>query len=126
MVIDVFTEIVLKTYDLVDEIKSSKVYVDLINLNKEIELKYEELLNEYHRKFEKFEEAFNIGPYYPNYKEILKEYQSIKTKLYYKEEVRNYFKLEEELNKYLEDLMSNIFNNISTHILKKEIVCSVK
>lgn len=126
MVIDVFTEIVLKTYDLVDEIKSSKVYVDLINLNKEIELKYEELLNEYHRKFKKFEEAFNIGAYYPNYKEILKEYQSIKTKLYYKEEVRNYFKLEEELNEYLENLMSDIFNNISNHILKKEIVCSVK
>ncbi len=126
VVVKLYTEIILKTYDLVDEIKSNNVFTSLKNLNKEIEVKYSDLLNEYHKKFKVFEEAYNIGPYYPNYKNVLKEYQAVKTELFLKEEVKKYFKLEEELNKYLEDLMAEIANYISPHILKKELVCSVK
>lgn len=121
-----YTEIILKTYDLVDEIKSSSVFTSLINLNKEIESKYQELLTEYHKKFKVFEEAYQIGPYYPNYQNVLKEYQAVKTELYLKEEVKRYFKLEEQLNECLEDLMAEIANYISPYILKKELICGVK
>ena len=47
-------------------------------------------------------------------------------KLYLKEEVKDYFKLEERLNKYLEELMTEIADCISPYILKKELGCFVK
>lgn len=121
-----YTEIILKTYDLVDEIRSDSLFTSLSRLNKEIESKYEDLLSDYHKKFKFFEEAFKIGPYYPNYNNILREYREVKTELFLKEEVKSYFKLEEELNKYLGDLMGEIANYISPYILKKGYTCSVK
>ncbi len=121
-----YTEIINKTYDLVDEIKVSETFTELLKLNEIIETKYEALLKEYHKRFKVFEDAFNIGPYYPNYKEILKSYQEIKMELYLKEEVKKYFSLEEKLNNYLENLMEEIANYISPFILKKEYSCSVK
>ena len=126
VVIKVTTEILAKTYDVLDEIKSSALFLDLVELNQLIEFKYEELLKEYHKKFKLFKEAFNIGPYYPDYQKILKDYQKVKMKLYLKEEVKDYFKLEERLNKYLEELMTEIADCISPYILKKELGCFVK
>ncbi|MFA5719510.1 MAG: YlbF family regulator [Acholeplasmataceae bacterium] len=114
-----YTKIIGLTYDLLDEMKTSDEYKELVFLNTFIKTKYKQELKHYHHWFKKFDEVFQIGPYHPDYKETTKNYQQAKKTLFETEEVKKYFLLESHLN----DKLSSLSKALNALIPKEEISC---
>lgn len=120
-------EILKQTYRLVDYLKETPEYIALYELNEQIQIKYGNEIKIFQETFEKFEQALKIGKdYYPNFKEVANKYQQAKTVLYEKDEVRKYFNLENELNKKLEIVSSELLKAVSNYSDVKGAFCKWK
>lgn len=120
-----YTEILIKTYDLADELKESKLYQEIIRLDNLIKEKYQEELKAYKEAFNKFDECFSTGgKYHPDFKDVSKTYQATKEILFSKEEVKAYFLNESKLNEILKEIVIEIRNNVSNYEDLKGGVCS--
>lgn len=111
-----YTEILNKAYDLADEIKQSHEYKEMLRLNEVIKSEYKEILKNYHKTFEKFDEVLILGgKYHPDFKKVSKAYQEAKIELYEKEEVKTYFKYERKINELLKEISDEIFSSVSKY-----------
>lgn len=110
------TNILMLSYDYIDEIKASKDYQRLIWLNKNIEQLYREEIKKFKAKEIEYNDVIAIGTYHPDFKKVSKEFAEIKKNLYEKPEVKEYFtldkKIELEINNFLNKIVSNISKNI--------------
>ena len=107
-------EIIEKTYELVEEIKSKKEYKKLLELHKIIETDQhiKELITIFQKYNDKYNEVSKYGKYHPDLKKVSKEFAQAKENLYSNEIVKEY--------KTLENLIQKEFNNIS-----KELATSI-
>ena len=106
-----YMEIITLTYQWLDELKASKDYQKMVELNNLIKTKYKKELKEYHTTFKQFEAVFKYGTYHPDFKTVSKQYQQAKIALFETEEVKTYFELEKNINETLNKL-SNALNDI--------------
>lgn len=111
-----YTKIINKAYDLADELKETDIYREMKRLDELIKTKYEKELKEYQKAFLKFDEVFNTGGvYHPDFKEVSALFSKIKTTLYNKEEVKEYFKKEQMMNEILKEIADEISFSVSNY-----------
>lgn len=93
----------------IDTIKDNKVYQDLIKTYKLIKDKYYYLLSEFIIAKDNFTKA---NKYYPNYEVLKTKYQEAKIKLYEKEEVKEYFFLQHELEDLINTDIKELYEDL--------------
>ncbi|MCK9235748.1 MAG: hypothetical protein WC225_05215 [Acholeplasmataceae bacterium] len=103
------TEIIMKAYDVLEEILQDDKIHQLKVLDKEIESKYHADLKAFEQMKQIYNQVLNEGgAYHPDYAATLKTFSEMKKALYEKEEVARYLqierKLEQELNAFLNDI----------------------
>ncbi len=114
------TKIINKTYDLLDEYRSSKDFVELQRLNEIINTKYSTERALFKKTFKRFDEIFSTGgKYHPDFKEAASDYAKAKKDLYEKEEVQQYFILENRINAELKHFSTTLSNSVSPYFTKK-------
>lgn len=120
-----YTNIITKAYDLADELKQSFMCQEIKRLDKVIKTKYQVELKEYQEAFKKFDDVYSTGgTYHPDFKMVSRDYRLKKEKLFNKQEVKDYFKYENEINDYLRELSDEIFSSVSKYYKIKGGVCS--
>ena len=120
-----YTNIIIKAYDLADELKKSFPYKELKRLDKVIKIKYKKELKEYLETFKIFDDVYSTGgTYHPNFKKASENYRLKKEILFNKKEVKDYFKYESEINEYLKELSNEIFSSVSNYSKIEGGVCS--
>lgn len=107
-----------KVYDLVDEIKSRKEYIRLLELKKIMENDplIVSLITDFNKCKVKFEEVSKYGKHHPDLKKVQLELASIKTKVFTNEIIGEYKKLEKEIQKILDDVSRKIAQSVSPKI----------
>lgn len=111
-------EIIEKTYELVEEIKSQDSYKRILVLKKEIQKSpdIKQLIETFQTLNLKFEEVSKYGKYHPDLKVVQRDFSHAKTKLYTNSVVKEYKKLEKELQKDLNLISTEIAVAISSKI----------
>lgn len=108
------TNILMLSYDYIDEIKASNDYLRLVWLNNNIEKLYQQEVLKFKKMEEKYNEVMEIGVYHPNFKEVSNEFAVVKKNLYEKAEVKEYF----DLDKQIEFKINNLLNKVAEHVSK--------
>lgn len=112
-------EIMLKGYDVLDELVTSPNFIKLKQVNDLINEKYHLLMNKFNQAKDRFEDIRGTGGFYhPDYKDASRELSELKNELYNKEEVILYFELEKEIQKEINLFLIDLANSISPHIAK--------
>lgn len=110
-------DILKKVDELTLEIKAWPEFEELKRLEKQINLKYPNLIKKFKEAELKFEEVSKYKNYHPDFKKVAKEFQKAKIELYEKKEVKAYF----ELSFDVERKIQNIINQIASKITAKNI-----
>ena len=105
-------EIIEKTYELVDEIKSQDSYKKILELKKEIDSNHgiQELVNK------KYGEVSKYDKYHPDLKKVKQDFSNAKIALYTNDVVKEYKELEKELQQELDHLSTEIAVAVSSKI----------
>ncbi len=111
-------EIMIKTYDLIDDIKQSDTYIEYIKLDDYIanNTTIQETITAFQKAKKLYEEAKQYGKHHPDLKKRQRQLAQAKEALYGFEEVVRYKKLETALQKQLDHISRTIANAISVHI----------
>lgn len=111
-------EIIEKTYELVDEIKSQDSYKKILKLKKEIDTNLEiiELVNNFQRLNKKYEEVSKYSKYHPDLKRVQQDFSKAKIALYTNDVVKEYKELEKKLQKNLNHISTEISVAVSAKI----------
>lgn len=122
------TEIMMKTYELVDEIKDSKSYQELLLLKEKLNQDEHviSLVEQYKKSYDKYVEVKKYGKYHPDLKKVQNEYSKNKELLYTHPLVMSYKKYEKEIEKMLNDISREIANAVSKKIKYKNEIGLMK
>ncbi len=129
------TDIVMKAYDVADEIKAQPNFKEMVRLNKLIDRLYPEEIKAFEKAKETYEEVMSTGgSYHPDFKKVTQALSQAKQTLYDKPEVKAYrdieFDFEKEINGFIFELSEKISDNIPSPnafgIVKKGGSCHVK
>ena len=109
--------IINATYDVVDEIKSSKEYQRLVYLSRYINENedIQSLIKAFKKAETKYNDAKKYGKYHPDLKKIKEDLQVAKVNLYTNDIVEELKTLEGNIQKQLD----NVAKSIATSISKK-------
>jgi cell fate (sporulation/competence/biofilm development) regulator YlbF (YheA/YmcA/DUF963 family) len=111
------TDIIIKAYDVLDEILKDPSIKEIKNLNQKIDILYKKEIKEFSDAKIKYQTVFNEGgTYHPEYKESIKVLSETKKILYEIPEVKRYLELELEFEAKLNELLNKISKIISDHI----------
>jgi len=101
-----YTEIIEKTYELIDTIKQSEDYKEFLHYAKEAEKDHDLklLLAEYHRVHDEFEQALKYKDYYPDFEKIRARLQELKLKVVNYPLFKQYKQAEKRLVTYLDEI----------------------
>ncbi len=105
-------------YDLVDEIKSKKEYLKLMELKKIMDSDpyIVDLLHRFNKSKTKFEEVSKYGKYHPDLKIVQIELAQVKTEVFTNKVIQKYKQMEKELQKVLDDASRQIAQGVSPDI----------
>ncbi len=106
-------EVFKKAEEYAFEITNTKVFNDLLDIKKQINEEYSELIKEFKTKRDKFESTKQYSLYNDSIKNIQLEFQKVKEELYSKELVKKYFELERKIQSELNDVAKNLARSIS-------------
>jgi len=111
------TEIIIKAYDVADEIIKDSKYSEIKRLNKLIDQLYPNEIEAFEAAKVKYDDVMTTGgKYHPDFKSVTLLLSQTKAALYEKPEVVEYRKLElefeQELNAYIFEMTSKISDNI--------------
>ncbi|MEC9485018.1 MAG: YlbF family regulator [Candidatus Izemoplasma sp.] len=111
-------EVMIKAYDLVDEIKSSDAYQEYIKLENDIanNKDIQETVAQFQKAKSAYEEAKQYGKHHPDLKSRQRTLADVKKNLYSYSSVARYKQLEIKLQKQLDRISKTIANAISLHI----------
>lgn len=111
-------EVIEKTYELIEEIKSTPKYKRLMKLKEIIESdqSIRDLIQSFQKWNAKFEEVSKYGKYHPDLKQVQLSFKEAKEKLYTNIVVREYKSLENDLQKELDHISASIAQAISKKI----------
>lgn len=105
-------------YDLVDEIKSKKEYVRLLELKKILDNDpvIVKLLIEFNKSKLKYDEVSKYGKHHPDLKKVQLELADIKTKVFTNKIISEYKQLEKDIQKMLDYISREIAQSVSPKI----------
>lgn len=111
-------KILEKTYDLVNEIKDTKEYKRLIELDKMIKTDSEliTLIESFNKVKMKYDEVTKYGKYHPDLKRVQLELSKKKEEVYTNVIIKEYKQLEKDLQKRLDHISSEIATSVSSKI----------
>ncbi len=111
-----YFELCEKSVNFAEEIMESPEFKELVNLKEEISLKIPNLVLEFNKAKEKYEEVCKYSTYHPDYKKVKLELVRTKEALYTNELVIKYKELErkvqEKLNAASQEIVKAISNNV--------------
>ena len=112
------TDVVNKTYDLVDEIKQHPSYVRLLELQRIIESNntIKALIEDFNKQKDKYEDAKQYGKYHPDLKEIQLKLKEAKENLYNSDIIIEYKKCEKDIQDILNNISKELANTVSGKI----------
>lgn len=111
------TDIIIKAYDVLDEILSDPSIEEIKHLNKNIDLLYKKEISAFNDAKIKYQRVLNEGgTYHPDYKQSIKVLSETKKVLYEMPEVKKYLELELEFEAKLNEFLNKISKTISDHI----------
>lgn len=111
------TNIMLKTYDVLDEFLKDESFIKLKKLINMIEDKYKSEIDNFNLAKLKYQEVLDSGgKYHPDYQNVLKTLSEKKEDLYLKKEVEDYLKLERSFQNKLNSFINKLTNEISSNI----------
>lgn len=111
------TEIIMQTYEVLNEIKHDQIYSKIKKLNRMINQKYQEEIMKFNQAKNMYQEVLNQGgTYHPDYKKVIKAMSEAKHELYSKEEVKSYLELEKKFELDLNSFLAQISKSISSYI----------
>lgn len=103
------------------ELENKEEFIELLNLKKEIEKKYGNLIISMKTKEAIYLEALDKKEHY-DLEKVKKEFIEAKTNLYSKEEVKRYFLLENRINQILNNDFNEIKKSISNKFLESHTI----
>jgi len=105
-------------YALVDEIKSKTEYVRLLELKKIIDTDKDiiELIKDFSKLNEKYEEVSKYGDHHPDLSDVKNNLANAKVELFNNDTVREYKKLEKEMQNLLDNISRKIALSVSPKI----------
>lgn len=111
------TDIIIKAYDVVDEIMKDPKF-------SEIKILHQKIDGLYHKQIEAFDKAKLAyqkvmdegGTYHPDYKDAVKRLSHTKKELYEQPEIKRYLELELELETELNEFLNELSKAISDHV----------
>ncbi|MDY0346333.1 MAG: YlbF family regulator [Acholeplasma sp.] len=110
-------EIILKAYDVADEIKASEAFKSLIALKTYMDDHFKKEVDAYQKAHSRFSDIQATGgQYHPDFKEAVLALSIAKRALYEKKEVKQYIEQEKAIQKILDDLARDLANKISSHV----------
>lgn len=109
-----YTDIIIKTYELLDEFKDSTLYKEYLSLRDESK-KHQALLDNYQKLKEKFENLEG-GKYNPSFKEYASKLQDAKNAMFSVEVIKRLFVVETMLQQQLDEYSRQIGKAISDQI----------
>lgn len=111
------TDIILQTYEAVDEMMTDEDIVTLKTLNKIIDEKYQDEIEAFSQAKDVYGDIMATGGHYhPDFKQASLKLLETKTALYQKDEVKTYLALEKKVETKLNDFLKAITERISPHI----------
>lgn len=108
--------------EFIEEFTQRADFTRLIELKKEIDIKLKQEVLEFKKAKDKYEEALKFGSYYPGLDKIRGELSKSKENLYSNELVKEYIKLERQIQKELDCFTNEIAKTISNKIDLKKII----
>ena len=98
------------------EIMSSNEFVELLKIQEEISIKIPNLVDDFKKAKEKYEEVSPYLTYHPDYKKVKLELVKAKEALYTNELVIEYKRLEKIIQEQMKDASKEILKAISNNI----------
>lgn len=109
--------IILKAYEVADEIKSSDAFKDLVYYGNYMETHLKSELEAYKKAMAKFNEIQSQGgSYHPDFKNMVIELGNAKRALYGHEAIKKYLAAEKVIQQTLDDLSRDLGQAISSHV----------
>lgn len=102
--------------DYIDEIKETKLYKDYYSKTMLVETKYKKQKQELIDLKIKFDEVMKVGRFHPDFTDIAKEYQKVRSEYYSNEDIVLQKELEKNLQVTINNFIKTITNKISDHI----------
>lgn len=110
-------QIILKAYEVADEIKQSDTFKKLIELKVYMDQNYKTEIDAYQKANNLFSEIQELGgQYHPDFKTAVIALSTAKKILFEKKEVKLYFEKEKEIQKMLDDLSRDLAAKVSIHV----------
>lgn len=110
-------QIILKAYEVADEIKQSAAFRQLIELKAYMDQHYKAETAAYQKANSRFSEIQELGgQYHPDFKTAAIELSVVKKVLFEKKEVKLYLEKEKEIQKILDDLSRDLAAKVSSHV----------
>lgn len=91
-------------YEEIDEIKKMDAYINMLELNKKINIELNGLIKDFSKAKEEYERVKEYGPYYMGYQEITNRLSQLREQLESEALVIEYRKNEKIVNDYLAKL----------------------
>ncbi len=115
-------KLIEKTYDLLDEIKSTPAYQGLLTLNKQINADehVKQLITLFKTSEAKYNDAKRYGKHHPDLKQYKAEFQKASYELFRHPLVKQYKVYERELNTLLETIASELAAIVSPRLSVKK------
>lgn len=111
------TDIILQTYQVLDEIKNDPNYIELKRLDKLIVENYGKEIFDFQSTKISYDQIMQEGgTYHPDFKEVANKLSEAKKALYSKEEMKMYLDLEKKIQDELNDFIIQITSSISKYI----------
>ena len=102
--------------DYIDEFKQTKLYKDYYEITELVQTKYKDKTKELVDLKNKFDEVMKIGKFHPDFKDVAKDYQRVRTEYYQNEDILLQRELEKKLQNSINNFIKTITEKISDHI----------
>lgn len=111
------TDIIIKAYDVLEEIIKSHKFLEIKELNEKLDHLYRKEVNDYNDAKIAYQNVLNEGgTYHPDYKKTIKHLSETKATLYNKPEVKKYNDLELEFEAELNEFLYELSKSVSSHV----------
>lgn len=111
------TDIIMKAYDVLDEILKDPSLPEIKKLNQSIDQLYKNEIKAFNDAKIKYQTVLNEGgTYHPDYKQSIKTLSETKKALYEIKDVKRYLELELTFESSLNEFLNNVSKTISDHV----------
>lgn len=120
------SDVLDKTYDLIDILKKDERYIRIKELDKIINEEYKTEIDRFNDIKEKYNEALKYGEYHPSLKDYERKLSEAKAELYKKEYVIEYNRLYREFQNELDIIIKKIEESFMGHYRGEHNGCKNK